>query len=46
MDRDAEDVPQAREDLVNNFRVSVGSELGGDDRLLDVFEKKSARLIV
>lgn len=37
---DAEDVPQAREDLVDNFGVSVGSKLCGDDRLLDVFKRK------
>lgn len=36
VDGDAEDVPQAREDFVHNFWVSVGAELGGDDRLLDV----------
>lgn len=40
VDGDAEDVPQAREDLVHDFGVSVGSELGGDDRPLDVFKEK------
>lgn len=44
MYRDAQDVPQAGEDLVNNLGVSVGSKLCGDDRLLDVFKKKKSWL--
>lgn len=40
MDGDAEDAPQAGEDVVHDLGVSVGAELGGDDGLPDVCSRQ------
>lgn len=37
---EAQDVPQAAEDFVHDFWVSVGSELGGDDGMVNIWNQQ------